>query len=126
MQYEGTSEREAFFWSTEVQYRLGGDLLSIEGKGGPATDSSRITRRVLALVWRDPATGSFLGSFQYLSQGGVITSTASARRRGDTVELVVKGTDALWRFTINLKDQTRWLEQGEVSRDGGTTWKPTF
>ena len=111
--------------STEsVQWRLGGEVLLIEGVVGNKMDPSKAEltgHDAIALMFFDVKTGTF--RFQ------------AHRARGLAVETELKVTPGgfewgfqderagMLRFIMKLTDKGEWFEIGEMSRDGKTWLK---
>lgn len=115
-----TRHGRAEFDQTElVEYRLGGELLTIEGTGSRPGAPSDVRFRAFAVVRIDPETGGYAWR---------------AYSAGNSIEVPLERTDAGYRwgfdpgpgirmrFDITIGDGA-WNETGAVSTDDGLTWR---
>lgn len=114
--------RVEFHQTEQVAYRLGGELLTIEGTGSRPGDPADVRFRAFAVVRFDPETDGL--AWRAYSAGNQIE-----------VPLERTGTGYRWgfdaapstrmRFDITIGDGI-WAETGEASTDNGLTWQQSL
>lgn len=120
------SKRETFALTEEVQLKLGGLAILLEGigKSKNAEAAGKIVHHVMAVVSVDPAGSNFLWRM-YTKDG--FSLDVPARLTGEkSVECrVTLPQGGSIRYTIKLDSQDKWTEAGEFSPDG-TNWIKNF
>lgn len=121
-------QRQEFAGTETVQRKVGGLSLLIEGlfrKKGAGPDAPPV-HETLAVLSYDPERRHYWMS-AWLRTG----------RSGKYEARAVSDTEMHWfiplpegqgqvRYTIKLDDRQRWSEVGEMSPDGGKTWRKFF
>lgn len=117
--------RDEFTIHESVEPKLGGLALLVQGLGTskhPETGEEIVTHDALAVVTWDPEGDRYV--FQHY--------TADGRHGQAELEQTAEGwrwgfrdphSGVHVRFTAEIGEQT-WHERGEVSLDGGATWRP--
>ena len=114
-------EREVVSQHETVEWAAGGEVLVVKGKG---RQGDAVVHDALALFAWDPRAGRYV---IWAYRGGAGPTPSPTVEVGE--RRVVWGFDTpagSSRFTITLDDAGRWVETGEWSTDGGTTWRPFF
>lgn len=114
--------RVDFEQTEDVQSRLGGKLLTIEGRANRPGDRDDVRFRAFAVVRVDLGSGRFL--WQAYSADNSIEVELQQTKSGFRWELDADG-DVRMRFDIALDDST-WVETGQMSADAGQTWQPSL
>lgn len=119
-------ERVSLHQTEVVEPRLSGRLLTVEGTG----------RALDAAGQPGPVVFNAFGLFSYdIATDTVYLDAFTADGRHIRTEPVVTDTGYEWhidadgrlvRYVMVLDDADRWIETGEVSLDGSTTWIPFF
>jgi hypothetical protein len=125
----GPGQRRTFRQTENVQRKLDGLLLSIEGlgKGNVPGKAEEVTvHNAFAVVSYDSETKAF--RFHAYSGDGSTVAYIDSEAQVSAKTLVwgfhhPRGGDI--RFTITLNEKEQWLEVGEFSRDG-KTWQKFF
>jgi hypothetical protein len=121
-------QRREFAGTETVQRKTGGLTVLIEGnfrEKGAGPDAPPI-HDTLAVMWYDPAQGHHW-----------VNAWLATGRSGQFEARVVSETEVQWfiplpqgagqiRYTMKLDGQGRWAETGEMSPDGGKTWRKFF
>lgn len=124
----GEGMPQTFTMKQSVKYKGGGGMVAIEGlgtEGFPDRPERFIIHQVFAVVGFDWKEKIFrLRAFR--SDEGLIDSIATVGQN-----LFVWGYQEIFlhrhvRFTIRLNDKKQWFEIGEMSKDGGKTWRKFF
>ena len=118
--------RQEFAGTETVRPKIGGLALLVEGnfrsKGAPA-DAPPVHETV-AVVSYDRDAGNYWFS-AWLNTGR--SGKYEARLESDHVlQWFIPIPQGQIRYTIRLDDRRRWSEIGEMSPDGGTTWRKFF
>ena len=117
----GPDRRETVTQRERVGWVAGGEVLLIQGQG---RQGDQVVHDAVAAIAWDPQARDYV-IWTYRAGGG--PSHAPTIEVGEN--RVVWGFDAPGRkvrFTIRLDESGRWVESGEWSGDGGTTWRPFF
>ena len=108
-----------------VEWKAGGEVLLIQGRGvmrDPQSGVERVVHDALAALAWDPDSGGHV-MWTYRAGGGP-----------GKPEVTVDGSTVVWgfpagggriRFTIRRDGEGRWVETGERSSDGAA-WTPFF
>lgn len=111
---------EEFLQTEEVRAHLGGELLSVEGRGTAAGEPDRLVHEAFALVWRDEG-GAFWWDAHI--RGGMTRTRLELLERGFAWTLDT-GAGPLIRYSA-VFGPGRWDEVGEVAVAGGR-WTRIF
>lgn len=115
----GREGRATFDSEEVVEARLDGRALLIEGRHF-ATGSRESVHHALAILSWDEAAGEYR-MLSALASGR--TGSFSGKLDAGRFVWGVQPANGPWsRFTLDLGDPDRWVEVGELSRDGGRTW----
>lgn len=123
VRYESGSEA---LWTARVRYGLGGNFLVIDERGNEVENRDRITRGILVVVYWDPAANEYPARLYWSSRNGAGSVEAKAYVQDNTLTLQDNGPRRINRYTIRLDKAGKWQEVGELSADGGESWKRTF
>lgn len=105
-----------------VEYRLGGTVLLIEGKGTgklPGQDKEGVVFNALAVVSHDAQSGKYsIKAYRAEGQSVDATLTLSDGGKGFVwgFKEPTRGTEV--RYTMTLTDKGEWHEVGEYTLDG--------
>ncbi len=115
-------KREEFTGTENVQNKLDGLAVLIEGKFTDKNDSSKVIHETLAVLNYNPTTKIY--DFKtYLANGRNGNFTFKANESNYEWGLDFPGSKIL--YTITIKDGI-WNEVGKMSRDDGKTWFQFF
>lgn len=106
-----------------AQWKLGGAALLVEGRGtmrDPETGDETVVHDALGVIRYDAATQS-LRMHAFRADHPPVESPIEVLDNGDLRWGFEPAPGHTMRFTITLTDDT-WVEVGEYSPDGGTTW----
>ncbi|HLJ85690.1 MAG TPA: DUF1579 family protein [Candidatus Angelobacter sp.] len=119
----GPGKRKTFTETENIQKKLGGLVLFIEGEGLAGGEKPTPIHSALALVSYDEQSKNFKW-YAYRAGSGALDTTAKV---GDnTLEWGFADPHAgNIRFVIKLNEKGQWFETGEASRDGAT-WQKFF
>ena len=116
------ASREEFTGTENVQRKIDGLALLIEGRFTDKKDSAKVIHETLAVLNYNPKTGIY--DFKtYLASGSSGNFTFKANAANYEWSLDFPGNKIL--YTITIKDGV-WNEIGKVSRDEGKTWFQFF
>lgn len=116
------ASREEFTGTENVQRKLDGLAILIEGRFTAAKQPEKVIHETLAVLSYNPKTSVF--DFKtYLANGSGGDFTLTATTNGYDWGLNFPGTKIL--YTITIKDGV-WNEVGKMSRDDGKTWFQFF
>jgi hypothetical protein len=116
------AERRHFTQTEDIQPKLDGQLLIIEGRGRATADPQRVVHRALAVVFYDAAEARY--RWAAFSRGSHL----------DT-ELNLDNTSIEWAAQLAPQTSMRyraditgdqWHETAQLSTDHGTTWTTTL
>jgi hypothetical protein len=106
-----------------VEARLDGRALLIEGfHTDPAT--KEVVHHALAILAWDDARGEY--RFASALAAGRTGTFPGRMENGDFVWTMAIPGGPTNRFTISLADPDKWVETGDVTLDGGKSWKRFF
>lgn len=122
-EWSGTSttrigpDREQTSQVREVaEYRLGGEMLVVEGRGTMNVDGeSRVIHHAFGAVTYDAATDSYRMRSYRAGQGWV---DAELDVDGMIVQWTLESPAGPIRFTADFTETDRWIETGELERGG--------
>jgi hypothetical protein len=119
-------QRQEFAGTETVQRKVGGLALLVEGnfkaKGAPA-DAPPIHETVGVASYDKDAGHYWFNAWLASGRSGKY----EARLESDHVlQWFIPIPQGQIRYTIRLDDRKRWSEVGELSPDGGTTWRKFF
>ncbi len=120
----GPSQRKTFSQTENIQRKVDGTILHIEGLGkskDPGNEGTTI-HNVFGIVSYDKDTKVYRWRV-YRADGSVIDTEAKVS--GNTLVWGMRERGADIRFTITLNEKGQWIEIGEFSRDG-KTWQKFF
>lgn len=118
----GPMGKQAVSQTEDVQYRLGGTVLLIEGKGTgklPGKDKEGVVFNALAVVSHDAQSGKYsIKAYRAEGQSVEATLTLSDSGKGFVwgFKEPTRGTEV--RYTMTLTDKDQWHEVGEYTLDG--------
>ncbi len=116
-----TGEKQEFTQTERVAYKAGGQVITVEGEGHDKADRRRVVDTALAVIGYNDTTGRY--RWEAFSQGYV---TEAVPVVGDHLFQWSIATPATTiRYTLRFTRRT-WHEIGEVTLDGGQTWRQTF
>lgn len=117
--------RMTFNGTETVSPKLDGLALLVEGDfySGTAAGSGTPVHQTLAVISYDPKAKAYRFA-SWLATGGAGERELTVRDRSWSWE--IKQPNGQVRYTFTLTPQGEWLEKGERSTDGGTTWKQFF
>jgi hypothetical protein len=124
----GPDRKEKFTQTEDVEYRLGGTILVVEGVGTgklPGQDKEGVVFNAFAVMSYDAQKKEY--------------SVRAYRAEGVSIDGYVKPADKglVWgfkepqrgydiRYTVTITAKGEWNEVGEMSMDGGKTWRHFF
>ena len=115
-------KREEFTGTENVQSKLDGLALLVEGRFTDKKDSSRVIHETLAVLNYNPNTKIY--DFKtYLASGRTGDFTFKVNESNYEWGMDFPGSKIL--YTITIKDGI-WNEVGKISRDDGKTWLQFF
>lgn len=124
----GPGDPQKIQQSEDVQYRLGGTILVIEGIGRgklPDSDKEGVVFNAFAVVSYDPAKKEYAMK-AYRMEGLSVDAWIKPADKGFTWGFTSPEPKMEIKYTMKLTDKGEWNEVGEVSRDGGKTWFKFF
>lgn len=117
----GPGQRREFTQTEQVERKLDGTLITIQGEGRDKTDPAKVVHSAFAILTYDPGKQQY----RYLAFSG-----------GRSLDVVPEITAKGWRWGFdtpagrirNTLDFSagEWREFGEISRDSGQTWHKNF
>lgn len=114
--------REEFTGTENVQRKIDGLALLIEGRFTDKKDASKVIHETLAVLNYNPKSSVY--DFKtYLASGRNGDFTFKIASDGYEWGLDFPGTRII--YTISIKNNV-WNEIGKISRDGGKTWLQFF
>ena len=114
-------ERENFTGAETVQSKLGGLAVLVEGKHFDA--AGKVIHETLAVLSYNPQKKAY-DFATYLANG--VAGVNELKAVGDHYEWGFEIPNfGTMRYTIRIENN-KWLEIGEISRDGGNTWTKNF
>jgi hypothetical protein len=122
-------QRRDFSQVETVSSKLAGTLLLIEGIGKDRILGSTeeiVTYRGLSVISFDPEAERYrYNGFQFTGRAEVADEVSLV---DDTFRWVFHGVPNVGsvRFSIRVAEDGRWLESGEISEDGGASWRKFF
>jgi hypothetical protein len=97
-------------------YRAGGELLVVEGRGTQeANGETRVVHDAFGAISYDAATASYRMRSYRAGQGWV---DAVVVVDGQRVQWELESPAGPIRFTADFSEPARWIETGEIQRDG--------
>lgn len=115
-------EREEFVGTENVQWKVDGTAILVEGRFTDKKDSSHVIHETLAVLSYNPNTKIY--DFKtYLATGRTGDFTFKVNENNYEWGMEFPGGKIL--YTIVIKDGV-WNEVGKLSRDGGKTWLQFF
>ncbi len=124
----GPTRTEKFTQTEDVEYRLGGTILVVEGVGRgklPGKDEEGVVFNAFAVMSYDAAKKEY--------------AVKAYRAEGVSVDAWLKMGDKKFewgfanaeqkidiRYAVTLTEKGEWHEVGDMSRDGGKTWNKFF
>lgn len=114
--------RQTFRQTEQVERRLDGALLLIEGRGYGGTPE-QLAFNALALVSFNDTTGAY--SFRSHARGYATDARAEVRADGSLVWTMTP-PGMIIRYTITQPRPGAWREIGERSVDNGASWTQFF
>ncbi len=122
-------ERKVTLTQTEdVQYRLSGAILVIEGVGTgkmPGQDKEGVVFNAYAVLSYNAAKKEYAMK-AYLSDGKATDAWFNATDGGFEWGFTNPEYKSDSRYSMKRTDKGEWNEIGEMSRDGGKTWSKFF
>ena len=113
--------RQEFLQTERVRRQVQGLVISVEGLGRDKADPTRIVDSALAVINYDDTTSQY--RWEAFSQGHL---TASVPVVGDdTFQWTLSQPGVTIRYTLKFT-RTSWHEVGELSTDGGQSWRKNF
>jgi hypothetical protein len=120
------NQRHTFYQTEQVQYKLEGNLLLIEGTGYTDQSKSRLADAALAVVTYNANKGNYDWRAYQTTQEGTQATDAEATVKDSTLVWAMTFPDVTIQYTISVNEQGQWHEVGKVSQDGGKTWFQNF
>lgn len=114
--------RSEFTSEETVVEKLGGSALVIEGLHRHAKSGAVVHHALGMLYWDVGAKGYRMATALDMGRGGYFPGSLEGNRFTWAME-IPRGPKQ--RYVITM-DGDRWVETGERSMDGGTTWAPFF
>lgn len=125
VKYEpGTNQYQEALWTAHVYYNVGGSILIIDEKGSEIDNKDNTTVEVLVVVYWDSAAREYPARLYWSSKSGAGSAEGKVIVQDNTFELQMN--DGINRFTVRLNEKGQWHEVGDVSDDGGKSWKRRF
>jgi hypothetical protein len=116
------AERRHFTQTEDIQRKLDGQLLIIEGRGHAADDPERVVHWAFAVVSYDTAEARY--RWAAFSRGDHLDTDLSVDNTG--IEWSAQlAPDTLMRYRANIIGE-QWNETAQLSTDHGTTWTTTL
>lgn len=114
--------REEFVGTENVQKKLDGLALLVEGKFTEKKDASKVVHETLAVLSYNQKTSIYDFKTYLINGGGGMFGFAD---KGETFEWGMEFPGNKFIYIITIKNGV-WNEIGKVSRDGGKTWTQFF
>jgi hypothetical protein len=120
----GPNEKREFVQVEDVQTKLGGIVITIDGLGVDKDDEERVVHQAFGVINYDVKSGKY-GFKPYLADGRTVDAkvVVSDNKFEWSME-AAKGVEI--RYTITLSEKGEWHEVGEMSRDGGKAYFKFF
>lgn len=122
-------DRKATITQTEdVQYRLSGAVLVIEGVGTgklPGQEKEGVVFNAFAVVSYDAGKKEYAMK-AYLADGKATDAWLKPSDKGFEWGFTNPEQKTDIRYAMTLTDKGEWHEVGDASRDGGKTWNKFF
>lgn len=124
----GPDRKEKFTQTEDVEYRLGGTILVVEGVGTgklPGQDKEGVVFNAFAVMSYDAQKKEY-GVRAYRAEGVSVDGYVKPADKGLVwgFKEPQRGFDI--RYTVKITDKGEWHEVGEMSMDGGKTWRHFF
>lgn len=117
--------QKSFFVQTEtVEPRLGGRILTIEGRGTDKANPQRVIHHAFATLAYDAPSGTYRMR-AYKADGAYTDALATLNADGSMTWGFAIPNAGQVRFNIRQNAQGQWFETGEFSRDG-QQWMQNF
>ncbi len=115
------SGRQDFNQTEKVHKKVEGTVVTVDGEGRDPADHTRVVDSALAVLTFNDVTGQY--RWEAFSQGFI---TQAVPVVGDhSFQWSIQAPSTTIRYTLTFT-ATAWHEIGEVSLDGGTTWRQNF
>lgn len=113
--------RQEFLQTERVRWQAGDLVISVEGQGRDKADPRTVVDSALAVINYDEGAGQY--RWEAFSRGYVTTVAPVV---GDhTFQWSLRTPGYTSRYTLTFTD-TAWHEIGEITLDGGQTWRQNF
>jgi hypothetical protein len=124
----GPGRKETLTQTEDVEYRLGGTILVVEGIGRgklPGQDKEGVVFNAFAVLSYDAAKKEYALK-AYRAEGLSVDAYVKPAAKGFEwgFKEPQRGFDI--RYTMKLTDKGEWNEVGEMSMDGGKAWNKFF
>lgn len=113
--------RQEFLQTENVQTKVSGTVISVDGEGRDKADPARVVDTALAVLTYDDSIGQY--RWEAFSQGYITEAVPVVGPNTFQWSLVYPGTTIRYTLTFTA---TTWHEIGEVTTDGGSTWHQNF
>ena len=116
-------QRHEFNQTEDVQLKVNGSIVVVDGLGKDATDSTQIIHQVFAVISYDQQAGKYLMR-AFRADGNYVDADFKFLEDGRIQWGFTHPMAGEVRYTIELTDK-KWTEKGAMSRDG-KSWMPFF
>jgi hypothetical protein len=127
VKYEpGIGQHEEVTWNSHVHYNVGGNILLIDEKGSDVNNKNNTISEVFVVVQWDSVARLYPARLYYSGKGSASSAEAKGYLQDNKFVVLRNLSSGVNRYTIMLNEKGQWYELGEVSNDGGKTWKRRF
>lgn len=124
----GPNRKEVVKQTEDVEFRLGGTILVIEGVGKgklPGQEKEGVVFNAYAVVSYDAAKKEY-AMRAYRAEGVSVDASMKPGDKGFEWGFTLAEQKTDIRYKMTLTDKGEWHEVGDMSRDGGKTWNKFF
>lgn len=118
--YLGPGNRQTFMQKENIQFKVGGQVMQIDGLGltrDPETGREIVVHDALGIVMFDKTAGVHRIR-AYSAKGGAVDSDFKLDNKTAVWGFEDRRAGGKIRFTLTIDDDGRWIEKGEMTRDG--------
>jgi hypothetical protein len=119
-------QRKAFVGTESVQRKVGGLTLLVEGRfaeKGAAPDAPPIHDTLAVMSYDEAKRHYWFNAWVNTGRSGQFEARAES---AGVLQWFLPLPQGQTRYTIRLDERKRWFEVGEMSPDGGKTWRKFF
>ncbi len=116
-------QRHAFQQTEHVRFHANGTVLTIDGRGTDAVDSTQVIHQAFAVISYDQQAGKYLMR-AIRADGNHVDADFAVQPDGSIIWGFSHPMAGRIRYTIKIESES-WTETGAMSRDGNS-WMPFF